>query len=164
MKFALRYSDVVNGKFITGRYNLVMVFQVNCPGCFIHGFPLMNELKVTYGDSISFFALSTAFEDFDLNTAENTRLLVNDGTFVGEPRKAFEGELVQCIGNKVTFPVLIDLLVHQSELLHPEFIENIIQSNAAGAKVASQKKKTCVVCCSTTLVNYPGADIHLHPT
>lgn len=128
MKLALSYTEVINGRFNLGPINLMMVFQVNCPGCFIHGFPLIKELQAHYGDQLSSFVLSTAFEDFKLNTVENARLLVSSGTLVGETLKAKESRMLTWDRSNLSVPFLVDEVVNQSELLSPGFIDGIINN------------------------------------
>jgi len=128
MKLALSYSEVLNGKFALGSTNLMMVFQVNCPGCFMHGFPLVRELQTHYGSQLSCFALATAFEDFHLNTEENVKLLVDTGALTGETLKAQEAGLLKWNRAKLSVPVLIDEISSQSELRQARFVENITQN------------------------------------
>lgn len=128
MIFQLKYSEVLQGSFELAALNLVMVFQVNCPGCFIHGFPLLKQLQTHYDNKISCFALATAFEDFHLNTAENAKLMANTGELVGETLKAQQAGMLKWDSTNLSVPVLIDEIANQTELLHPEFIENIINS------------------------------------
>jgi len=128
MTLQLNYTEVLNGTFKPGALNMMMAFQVNCPGCFIHGFPLLKELQTHYGYKLSCMALSTAFEDFNVNTEENAKLLVNTGKLVGETLKAQESGLLIWDNADVSVPVLIDEIANQPELLHPEFIENIISN------------------------------------
>lgn len=128
MTFQLKYSEVLQGSFEPAALNLVMVFQVNCPGCFIHGFPLLKELQTHYDDKLSCFALATAFEDFHLNTAENIKLMANTGELVGETLKAQEAGMFKWDSTNLSVPVLIDEVANQNELIHPEFIENIIKN------------------------------------
>ena len=128
MTFQLKYSEVLQGSFEPGALNLVMVFQVNCPGCFIHGFPLLKELQTHYDNKLSCFALATAFEDFHLNTEENVKLMVNTGDLVGETLKAQKAGMLKWDSANLSVPVLIDEVANQTELLQPEFIENIIKN------------------------------------
>jgi hypothetical protein len=85
---------------------LLLVFQVNCPGCFTYALPLAEAI---HRDSnrlgLSVKALSTAFEDFDLNTAEHTRSLVEKGILVGESKHALGTEKY---GGTISFPVGVD--------------------------------------------------------
>lgn len=138
MKLSLQYSEVLNGQFSPGEINLMMVFQVNCPGCFIHGFPLLNQLQAQYQGGLSCFAMSTAFEDFELNTMENTQLLIDKGEFVGETLKAHQAGLLNW--SKVSFPVLVDQQVEQNDLVNPLFIDSIIQ-NEREWQLATQPEK-----------------------
>jgi hypothetical protein len=125
MTFQLKYSEVLQGSFQPGALNLMMIFQVNCPGCFIHGFPQMIQLHARYNGKISCFALSTAFEDFELNTADNTKLLLRQSLLVGETRKAFDANKLTW-DKAIPFPVLFDTVIAREEMLHPLFIANTI--------------------------------------
>lgn len=125
MKLILQYSEVLNGQFSTSDVNLMMTFQVNCPGCFVHGFPLMNEIQAQFQSELSCFTMSTEFEDFDLNTVDNARLLVDKSVFVGETLKAHKAGLFN--GNKISFPVLVDQQVTQNDLVDPLFVNSIIK-------------------------------------
>jgi hypothetical protein len=126
MKLALNYTEVINGELNLGPINLMMVFQVNCPGCFMHGFPMLRELQIHYGNKISCIALSTAFEDFQINTEENAKLLVNTGELVGETLRAQEAHHLNWDKATLSVPVVIDEVVSQSELQKSEFVESII--------------------------------------
>ena len=126
MKLALNYTEVINGELNLGPINLMMVFQVNCPGCFIYGFPVLKELQTYYGNKLSCIALSTAFEDFQINTEENAKLLVNTGELVGEALKAQEAGHLIWESSTLSVPVLIDEVINQSELQKSEFVESII--------------------------------------
>ena len=77
----LHIDKHIQGNFETKELNLLLMFQVNCPGCFTYALPLFKRLYENYKDEkFSFLALSTAFEDFDKNTLENTTLLVKEGS------------------------------------------------------------------------------------
>lgn len=128
MKLALKYNEVINGEFVPGSTNLIMAFQVNCPGCFIYGFPLLKKLQTQYDNKLSCFALATAFEDFHLNSTENVKRLINTDELVGETLKAQKAGLLKWDNAPISVPVLIDEVANQTELLHPEFIENTIQN------------------------------------
>ena len=59
---------------------LLEVFQVNCPGCFMHAIPEAISVYNKYKDNgVRVLGLATAFEDFDKNTLENLRLLAETG-------------------------------------------------------------------------------------
>ncbi len=71
-----------------GRVVLVEVFQVNCPGCFVHALPEALHLHRRYhDDGLTVIGLATAFEDFDRNTLANLERLVTSGELIGEPLK-----------------------------------------------------------------------------
>lgn len=64
------------------------LIQVNCPGCHQHALPVANLLFDTPGRNYGVYIVSTAFEDFDVNTLENTRELLR-GRLVGIPQARF---------------------------------------------------------------------------
>ncbi len=73
MAIQLKIDRVLQGSFDLKALNLLFVFQVNCPGCFIYRFPLIIKLYWKYRESgLNVLGLSTAFEDFDYNTAANS--------------------------------------------------------------------------------------------
>lgn len=76
----------VNGgpaSLTSGPLRVCLLFQVNCPGCHTHAIPVANQLAETYPT----YLISTAFEDFELNTLDNTRLLMQ-GKRIGVPKRA----------------------------------------------------------------------------
>ena len=78
-KIDLNYSKELQGEFKLNKINILLVFQVNCPGCFSYALPLFNKLfRNNKTEDVSFLALSTAFEDFDKNTLVNTKKLVEN--------------------------------------------------------------------------------------
>ena len=79
-------GEAVNFSTLTGRVVLVEVFQVNCPGCFVHALPEVLHLHHSYHDKgLTVIGLATAFEDFDKNTLPNLQRLVATGELIGEP-------------------------------------------------------------------------------
>jgi hypothetical protein len=128
MTFNLQYSEAVKGVFNPGKLNLMMVMQVNCPGCFLYGIPEMKNLHHRFGEQISFFVLATAFEDFELNTTENARRLVTNGILVGETKKVFQQNQLSKDYASIPFPLLVDKMVAKEELHHRDFAEQVLAS------------------------------------
>ncbi|MFQ5329775.1 MAG: TlpA family protein disulfide reductase [Thermodesulfobacteriota bacterium] len=105
----LRLGEMLQGDFDPGPLNLLLAFQVNCPGCFTHALPLASALYDHYSrDDVTVIALSTVFEDFSLNTAANTRQLLDDGSLVGETAKHFQSIGVDRYPQQILFPVAMD--------------------------------------------------------
>jgi len=94
-KFHLRTEQILQGHFTLQSLNLILIFQVNCPGCFIYALPLAAKLYERHRDRINILGLSTAFEDFDLNTAENTQKLLQSGEMVGVTRHYFQQKQIE---------------------------------------------------------------------
>jgi len=93
---------------------LVEVFQVNCPGCFLYGIPeainIYNKFK---DDGVRVWGVATAFEDFDKNTLENLKLLLETGEVIGDTKQALaqHGKLDDSkLNYKIPFPVAVDSL------------------------------------------------------
>ena len=98
---------------------LVEVFQVNCPGCFMHSIPeIINIYKKYRTEGLSVFGLATAFEDYDKNTLENLEMLLTTGEVVGDTRQALAqyGQLDNGkLQFKIPYPVAMDSLVKEGE-------------------------------------------------
>lgn len=94
---------------------LVEVFQVNCPGCFMYGIPEAINIYNKYkDDGVRVLGVATAFEDFDKNTLDNLKMLVETGEVVGDTLQSL-GQYGQLDGNKlrykIPFPLAMDSLV-----------------------------------------------------
>ena len=101
-------AEFIQGQFTMKKLNLLLMFQVNCPGCFLYALPLFNKLYEQYSDNIAFVALSTAFEDYEYNNTGNTQLLLSKGTLVGETKKALESRDIHQLPYPIDFPVAMD--------------------------------------------------------
>ncbi len=97
---------------------LVEVFQVNCPGCFMYGIPEAINIYNKYkDDGVKVFGVATAFEDFDKNTLDNLKLLLETGETIGDTKQGL-GTYGQLVGNKlaykIPFPVAMDSLIKET--------------------------------------------------
>ena len=109
---------------------LVEVFQVNCPGCFLHGMPeainIYNKFK---DDGVRVLGVATAFEDFDKNTLDNLKLLLQTGEVIGDTKQALiqYGKLDDSkLQYKIPFPVGMDSLKKTAEDASQERIMEFI--------------------------------------
>lgn len=107
-KLHIHMEEELQGNFSLQKLNLLLIFQVNCPGCFTHALPLFNELFEQYKNQLGFLALSTAFEDFDINTKENTKALLEKGELVGETKKMLNQYGKEKLPYPIHFPVAMD--------------------------------------------------------
>ena len=96
---------------------LAEVFQVNCPGCFMHSIPeIINIYNKYKGDGLSVMGVATAFEDYDKNTLENLEMLLTTGEVVGDTKQALTqyGQLNDGkLQFKIPYPVAMDSLVKE---------------------------------------------------
>lgn len=111
-KLNLEIGSMIQGTFNPQKLNVLLMFQVNCPGCFTYALPLMNQLFAEFKSELGFLALSTAFEDFELNTTENTQRLLNEGDLVGSTKKALSQQGITSLPYSIHFPVGMDEKVH----------------------------------------------------
>ena len=93
---------------------LVEVFQVNCPGCFMHALPEAINIYNKYKDEgVRVIGIATAFEDYDKNTLDNLKMLVQTGEVIGETKSALSmnGQLESGkLPYKIPFPLAMDKL------------------------------------------------------
>jgi len=106
-KMVLHHTGVINATFEPKQLNLLFVFQVNCPGCFIHGILVVNHLVERFQDRLPVLGLSTAFEDFHLNTRQHTEGLIFEGEVVGATEHYFE-QSPKARVPELRFPVAFD--------------------------------------------------------
>ena len=118
-KFHLNIQDLVQGEFQLKKVNVAFVFQVNCPGCFIYGIPITNELNNLFADKVGFIGVATAFEDFQFNNEENLKLLLADGTLVGETKKYYNSNYgISKYSEPLNFPTAFDLMTNSEDFFN----------------------------------------------
>ena len=122
-----RIGEVLQGDWEIRDLNLLLVFQVNCPGCFMHAYPLALELRETYEpERLNILTMATAFEDFELNTPENARRLVEEGLIVGETARAFASMDQRTLPYETSLPLAVDAIGAPDELFGEEETEFIM--------------------------------------
>lgn len=141
-KFKLKYSEIFQGNFKLSDLNLLLVFQVNCPGCFLYAFPVALELFENYKKMTSFkvLGLSTAFEDFELNTPDNTKRLLKKKELVGETKKAFGVKGFEQLPFRIPFDVAFDELKPKSRHNIDREVEEYCEATE-GFKSFSKERK-----------------------
>lgn len=97
-----------------GQVVLIEVFQVNCPGCFVHALPEVIELHKQHAEhGLSVIGLATAFEDFDRNTDDNLERVLQHGELQGAPLEQLgKAGLLENdkLDYRLEFPVAVDEL------------------------------------------------------
>ena len=129
-KFYLAFSKILQGDLDPQDLNLMLVFQVNCPGCFVSGFPFANYLQKQFGSKgLKVLGLATAFEDYEFNTVENTERLVNDGIFVGETKKVMNSNGYDELPYPLDFAIgFDDLQPMKGQEITEEVVEKMCQT------------------------------------
>ncbi len=112
---------------------LLEVFQVNCPGCFMHMIPEAIKIYNKYKEhGVRVLGLATAFEDFDKNTLENLEMLAQTGKVIGETKDALSsyGQLKEGdkLSFKIPFPLAMDNLTKTSADITQKSIMEFIYS------------------------------------
>lgn len=120
-------AEELQGKFIAKKLNLLLIFQVNCPGCFLYALPIYKSLFDKYSDDLGFLAIATAFEDFKLNTLENTLLLIEKRETVAETKKALSNQGIDKFPLSLDFPIAMDAKMSLSD--KERVIQNICLLN-----------------------------------
>lgn len=120
---------------------LLEVFQVNCPGCFLYALPQAIELHNRYFDKgLRVLGLATAFEDFDKNTLDNLKRLIETGDLVGESLRALT-ESAQAKNGKWTFeipfPVAMDKLIKNQQPIDADAVEEYMRQHLPNLSVES---------------------------
>lgn len=123
-------GDPVNISALKGRVVLVEVFQVNCPGCFVHALPQVVHLHERYeAQGLTVIGLATAFEDFDKNTLANLERLVQTGDMIGEPlRQLGKAGLLQSgrLDYSLPFAVGMDVLSENDAVVDDAAVNTLI--------------------------------------
>jgi len=124
-------GESANFSTLTGQVVLVEVFQVNCPGCFVHALPQVLHLHQVYHDQgLTVIGLATAFEDFDKNTLGNLERFVATGELGGEPLQQL-GKAGLLNDNKLDyslpFSIGMDVLIENKPGVNDDMINALIE-------------------------------------
>lgn len=123
----------VNFDSLIGQVALVEVFQVNCPGCFLYSLPQAIELHQRYAQQgLAVLGVATAFEDFDKNTLDNLKALLENGHVVGETYQTLREQGLlkdNCWPQRIPFAVAMDQLLKNDQPVNEATVERYIQDN-----------------------------------
>lgn len=151
----LKVSEWVQGgpislKDYQGKVIVVEVFQVNCPGCFIYGIPEAIDTYQKYkNNEVEVLGLATAFEDFDKNTLENLKLLLQESKVIGETLTtlSYQNKLLNegKLSYKIPFPVGMDMLLKESLPVEGKRIMEFVNANVLDFDLYHQKDKDQII-------------------
>ncbi len=151
----LQISTWVQGKSTNidkekGNVVLIEVFQVNCPGCFLHGIPEAIDIYNKYKDKgLTVLAVATAFEDFDKNNLENLQKLVTTGEVIGETYRALAQYGMLRDNNKlpyrIPFSVGMDILKKEGGILTDGKIMDFIEANITDFRSYNEKERQVLI-------------------
>lgn len=140
----------INMKDYKGKVVVVEVFQVNCPGCFIYGIPeAIDNYNKYKNDEVIILGLATAFEDFDKNTVENLRLLLNEKKVIGETLTTltYQSKLLNegMLTYSIPFPVGMDKLLKEKLPIDEKKIMDVVNANVPDFDLYHQKDKEQII-------------------
>ena len=159
----MKYSHILTGEFSIKDLNLMLVFQVNCPGCFLHAFPMAFELHERYHKlGLNFFALSTAFEDFQYNNLANTQKFIEQGQLIGVTKNTFERNGLIFPKRPIKFPVLFDQLGSGTELFNQDDVDYIFRTHFAPRQPNLNQKDQAIQRITDYVSNLPKASYTFH--
>ena len=151
----LKVSEWVQGGPITlkdyqGKVIVVEVFQVNCPGCFIYGIPEAIDTYQKYkNNGVVVLGLATAFEDFDKNTLENLKLLLQESKVIGETLTtlSYQNKLLNegKLSYNIPFPVGMDILLKERLPIEGKRIMEFVNANVLDFDLYHQKDKDQII-------------------
>jgi peroxiredoxin len=133
-----------------GKVVLIEVFQVNCPGCFMYAIPDAIRIHHKYEKAgVKVIGLATAFEDYDKNTVENLKLLLDEQQVIGDTLKALAqaGQLLK--GNrlpyKIPFPIAVDSIKKENSSASKSKAISFIESSTANLSSYDEKYKLMLI-------------------
>ena len=151
----LKVSEWVQGgpislKDYQGKVIVVEVFQVNCPGCFVYGIPEAIDTFQKYkNNDVVVLGLATAFEDFEKNTLENLKLLLNEKKVIGETliTLTYQSKLLNDgkLSYSIPFPVGMDMLVKEKLPIEERRIMEFVNANVPDFDLYHQKDKEQII-------------------
>lgn len=151
----LKVSEWVQGgpislKDYQGKVVVVEVFQVNCPGCFVYGIPEAIDTFQKYkNNDVVVLGLATAFEDFDKNTLENLKLLLNENKLIGETLTTltYQSKLLHHgkLSYSIPFPVGMDMLVKEKLPIEEKRIMEFVNANVPDFDLYHQNDKQQII-------------------
>lgn len=116
---------------LTHDVRLCVLIQPNCPGCITHAIPTANKLfHSPERRGFDIYSISTAFEDFDDNTVEATRELLQ-GNLVGKDSRRALG--TSSTTNIPEFPVAHDILTDKAKA-SPELLAMALEATKSNAR------------------------------
>lgn len=136
----------------------MLVMQVNCPGCLLYAIPALIRLQQEFKDAASFSILSTAFEDFELNTEENTRRLVEHGEIVGESKRTLSEHYgLDRYHHDIPFTVMFDKIVDKGHLMSEEMIAAMTRKQRDGYGIPAENQQELSKALHGYLQSFPRA-------
>jgi hypothetical protein len=129
-----------------GKVVVVEVFQVNCPGCFLHGIPeVIGVYNNTDKSEVKVLGIATAFEDYDKNTLDNLRLLLTKGEVIGETLRSLrmygKVENENKLPYSIPHSVAMDALIRTSGKVQEKQVLDFLEENVSGYQTYSKQDK-----------------------
>ena len=142
-KLHLSISEKIQGDFKPQDLNLMIVFQVNCPGCIASAIPLVQNLYDSANEGLGIVGLSTAFQYYNYNNVENTKRLINEGHLVDHSLSFMKQHGHDKLPYKITFPILMDAKMGSDRI--EETAHAILEQHPSYDQLADGEKKAAAM-------------------
>jgi len=130
-----------------GKNIVIKVFQVNCPGCFISGFPeFLESYRKFVNEPVLFWGLATAFKHYQWNTLDNLKKLIDQGEVVGDTLYSLNNKGMledNYLSYKLPFPIAWDKISPADPLIAKKSAKEMIDRdfpNFSQLPESTQKK------------------------
>jgi hypothetical protein len=111
-KMKLSYSAWVQGECVVRELNLLLVFQISCPGCLLFALPFTEKLFHKYSaKELNILGLATAASEYQINTLNNLRAFLKNGYLMNEALSMIDEYAILDASLRVSFPVGFDTVI-----------------------------------------------------
>lgn len=141
MKLDLQVGEIVQGSLSLSDRNLMLVWQVNCPGCLARALPMLMKINNEHAD-VFCFAMSSAFEDFNFNNLNSTKALLEQGELTLHSKRYFSQIGHKILPYKFELPVVMDWFLDDAAITNlPDAVFNVLDRERLSPGAEQQIKK-----------------------
>lgn len=141
MKLDLQVGEIVQGSLSLSDRNLMLVWQVNCPGCLARALPMLTKINSEHAD-VFCFAMSSAFEDFNFNNLNSTKALLEQGELTLHSKRYFSQIGHKVLPYRFELPVVMDWFLDDAVITNlPDAVLNVLDRERLSPGAEQQIKK-----------------------